>query len=546
MYFYDELQQNQVNKAIEEGNKYITELSDTLDVDIFRAFRTIVKNNSLSEKQINIIINAANENVDITKLTQKMIEDNLQLALNIIKECDNATIEAYYSDEMSRHKREYIFNNRSLKNLLDYKKYGLDELEIILRKDFESYKQAIIDNNFDTDQLNYIAAAIENSIIYEEMLNSDYTISKMELISIFIQKGLDLSKIDKYSDKEIYSYLDLNDEDYDISKIYKKKYPEYILDFILNYTQKGKDPDEHIKIIQKLDYVARDCYLNLCEGPFTENCLKSFLDSYKQLEENNTLIQVTRIVHNHNHSHWFRDDEKDISFLFNPAYNYDQLSALDYAFNSGINLSEYCDDKFSAEQMRFIFDLIKHEIDVSTILNPEYSIEDMRRISFYNNKGIFFDTLEEYYTNYTKDKNNDYKCFIQLSNQINKYRNDNTSFIVVNALVKYNKEHEYQVDIENALEAGVYYSFDQFFEDLGKDLDVNKIWKSCYNNPQREEIRKGLIAGIDVEQYANPTYTAEKMCEIREELESKLSLDDKIKNYTNDTKAQDKEEDLIR
>ena len=40
---YDTQQINQINKGLEDGNKFITSLANYLDINIFRAFRTIFK-----------------------------------------------------------------------------------------------------------------------------------------------------------------------------------------------------------------------------------------------------------------------------------------------------------------------------------------------------------------------------------------------------------------------------------------------------------------------------------------------------------------------
>ena len=110
--------------------------------------------------------------------------------------------------------------------------------------------------------------------------------------------------------------------------------------------------------------------------------------------------------------------------------------------------------------------------------------------------------------------------------------------MLVGALVRYNKTHEYQVDIEAVLESKAYCQFEEFFEDLDKGLDVNKFWKKGLNTAQRKEIKKGLLSGIDVNQYSDASIPADKMKEIRKKLENGETLDDKIEKYKEESKEE--------
>lgn len=528
MHSYDEQQLNQINKALEEGNEFIKILNSDLDVSIFRKFRELYKKKILNEKSLKDIANAANEYTDITKLTDNMLESNISLTLEIIRKYDNETLQKFFEEGMTDEKRNIINFYMAQQNLLDYRKYDKEILSIIKNNEFDKYKSNIISNNYNEEQMTFFAEAIKEGRIYPEMMFDEYSVEKMKLIQYFIEQNLDLEVIEAYMENEIQIYNEMIAEDIDISKFYREVYEPFKLYFIMDCMKKGIDPKEHLEIIDKLDIAPRSCYMELINGNFTKNSVDAFLKNYEKLVENNTIIQVSRMIGDFNFCH--RRNELDVSTFFNPDYTYSQLEVISKAFRYNIDLGKYCSGEFNSFQMEFIFEQIKNEIDVSTILNPDYTVEDMRRICFYNNKGIFFDTLEEYYENYTRDKNRDYKSFVQISNQMSEFTNDNSVFLLINAMVKRNNENQYQINIEQILEAKAYYSIEQFFSDLTENLDVNKIWNPKYTASQRAEVRKGLIAGVNVDKYLDYKISATEMAKIREELESKLSLDDKIKS----------------
>lgn len=544
MHFHDEQQLNQINKALEEGNEYIKSLSPDLDISIFRKFRELFKKHVLNDKDLQTIVNAANAYIDITKITDEMLKGDISLALEIVSQYDDETIKKFYEEEMNDEKRKFIKFYMPQKNLLDYRKYDKEILTIIKDNDFDKYKENIVNNNYNEKQMLFLAEAINKDNIHPEMMSDEYPVEKMKLIRSFIEKKLDLEVLESYLEDEINIYNKMIEENIDISQFYKKVYEPFKLYFIMDCAKREINPDDHMKILDELDLAPRSCYMELIRGQFTKNSIDVFLENYEKLVENNTIIQISRMIGDFAYSH--RRDELDVTTFFNPDYRLSQLDVINKAFRHGIDLGKYCSAQFDAFQMEFIFDLIKNEIDISTILNPDYTVEDMRRISFYNNKGIFFDTIEEYYENYTRDKNLDYKSFIQISNQTSGFTNDNTVFILINSMVKLNSQNEYQINIEQMLEAKAYYSIEQFFTDLNDGLDVNKIWNPKYNSSQRTEIRKGLISGIDVDKYADYKIPAKEMEEIREKLESEISLDDKIKNVSSKMKIKTPQEEKER
>lgn len=526
---YDAQQLNQINKALEEGNEYIELLNPNLDARIFRAFRQIAKDFEYTEPTLKKIVAKANEGIDITKIIPQMYKNDINLAFRIIQKYDKEMIDKFYSEDMTDQKRELMYDDKEF--LLDYKKYQLRELEFLALNPLEELKENIVENNYTAEQLEFIAEMFYNNKLHNEILDSKYEVLQMKLINYFLENNLNLEQIDEYSNTEVESYIELIERNYDISKIYDKNYSLQILSFICDCLEQEKNPEKYLNTLLKLNIPESQTYITLVLGPFNKNTINSFLKNYKELKKSSTLVYATRILEDISMHNFYREKNKDASALFTPGYTFNQLGILSEGFRYNINLGQYCTPEYSEEQMKYMLSLLRSELDITTICNPNYSVEDMKRISFYNNKGIYFDTLEEYYKNYTRDKNNDFKSFIEISSQINEYVHDNSSFVLVNALVKYNKTHEYQVDIETILESKAHRVFEEFFDDLGKNLDVNTIWQKDFNAAQREEIRKGLASGIDVKKYLNSNLSGKEMKEIRKKLEKGETLDEKINNY---------------
>lgn len=548
MQAYDAQQLNQINKGLEENNEYIKLLSPELNVEMFRSFRNICNKYNPPESVIFLIVYEANENQDIRKLEYiyektKNQSFNFSLATQAIKIFDYMEIDKLYNECIDDEKREFIITNYNNKNLIDYYAYDIDCLKVILNNDLDDLKQNIIYNYYTEEQLLYIIQLKEENKLHKEILNSNYSLNKMSLINNLVENSYSPLIAENIDESNMKSYIILIKQGYDITKI-KPEYDKNTLDFIISCVNKNYDVDKYLSFLDTLEPASKECWIELCKGNFTLKSLESFVKNNKKLIKNDTIIYIANTIRDL--SPYSRCEERDISNYFTDGYSKEQLKILKNGYSHNIDLGNYINPNFSLSQMNCILDLLKNDYDVSTVCNIDYTADDMKKICFYNNKGIFFDKKEDYHINYTRDKNQDYKVFVDLAQQLKAQFYDNSSFILLQGLTNYNKKNKYQINIESVMEAEAYYHLDEIYKDLKNNLDINKFWKKEFRSDQRSEIRKGIESGVDIEKYLDPSLNSAQMKEIRLKLESELTLSEKIEQYSNINKKENNIENIER
>lgn len=109
------------------------------------------------------------------------------------------------------------------------------------------------------------------------------------------------------------------------------------------------------------------------------------------------------------------------SFIFKKDFNFEQKTELLKNLQRQMPdkcIIDYVNPEFSAEQIA----VLRHELifgkDIKNALNPSFTVDHMKHIIYYNTKGIVFENDADYDKNYVKDKNADYKNFLNFYDEI--------------------------------------------------------------------------------------------------------------------------------
>lgn len=542
LYDFDEKQINQISLAPRDAKEYMELLLPELDTDIFRKVREIFTNAVLSSQESQKLILIANKGLPLTNLNIDIKQINkfdMTELENILTNCDIETINKLY--KYPAEKRTTLLyaylHGFDLFPLAEHNAVHLKKLYSLMEEGYDIPKKMQF-YTFNDNQLDYIIEQIKAKTISNEIINSKFSVDKMQLISHFKLNGFDTSLIKPMEESYIATLLQFIEADYSIDDIYDKNYDESDLDFIFDCKKKNLNPEiifEKYKEIEKTKpkkwvefkkNVACDFYLY----GLNMETIDLFLKNFEFLEKNSSIPYIVNIVRDvHEHS-WYSSKPQDVSGILKTAYDFEQLNVIKQGYQNKIDLTKYCDNRYTAKQMNTLLENLKLGFDISNACNPEYSAQDMECIIFYNSKNITFDTIEEYRQNYVKDKNEDFKTFVNLYRQYAEGYTGSSNMTIISALVKWNNENEYQIDIENALDARVITYYQEFFEDLNKGVDVNKIWNKNFGPGQRKALAKLQLEGYDITPILDPNLEPSEMLKRKETLKLE-TLDKKIEKY---------------
>lgn len=533
---YSDKQINQILLGEKDGLTNMHLLSPNLSDETFRMYRKYVKENDINKQLSNDLIEAINNGLNIKMFSEKINKDsNIKLAIEVAKEATDL-FDEMYSENMNDEKRELVLKykiNEIREELLKYKQYPVKSLEQIAKYvningkiDFD-----ISSNIYNNEQLGYIFDCAGNGKLNNEILNPAYTFEKMRLTNYFVNHNLNLLYIDKYSDEQANKLNEFLTENIDIKDIYNKNYNIKELEIIQDCMQSNKEPKYLLSQYKK--YIGKDeLKFKTIEFLYLNNVRKrdynNFIKIQTDLQKENSLSHVMHIIEN------FKDCKKetDISPLLHLGYDYYQREIIKKGMYNHIDITKYCSPKFSSQKMEFLLSELTNHSVIDNACNSDYSIDDMKCIIFYNTKGIYYDTLKEYKEHYMEDSNKEFEIFVNYYHKyMSDYRHEN-NIILIEALVNYNRTHEYQINIDQILgERNQYYIFDHLFKDLDNGLDVNLFYNNKYDPAQKDELRKGLKEKLDITKYNDPKLSAEEMKKIRLSLKKEETLDELIDKY---------------
>ncbi len=176
-------------------------------------------------------------------------------------------------------------------------------------------------------------------------------------------------------------------------------------------------------------------------------------------------------------------DEIDISSYADPKFNSEQMIAIREGLKEELDTSIYADPIFDSDQMWEIKEGLQRGLDVSIYANPIFDDEQMYQIREGLEDGL------------------DVSIYADLTS--------NSEPMAENQL----EEHE---EVENLT-----------IREKEKAL-LSYIQSGLYDEDQLAQIRDGLFSNIDVRKFANPSFGAKQMEEIKE-----LLLDEEIQELEN-------------
>ena len=528
---YSNAQINQIYLGYKEGFTTLQDLNKTVDIKMFRHLRNLNQETKLSNKTKNILIEAANDELDISLLTPTMLTSlHFDILLKVLREFPEYIKDFDYNDENDNVQFIYDTLKTENINLTLYKDYEMNELQIIKNqiKDHGDIPIDIIKNKYNYTQLDFIFNKLNNNKLHEEILEKNYSYNEMRLISYLLDNKMSIDNISNLERNVIEQYNRLLNLKVDIGKFYNENYDYEFLYFIEKHYDKL---DETLEKINELDALITEMELtdenlmkiNYISKLFFSNIniddIKLFIDKYDELEKN---MQIQHIVNNAcelKERTYFKEQDFSISGLMKYNYDYNQIEAITRFLYKNIDLSNYCDEHFSVAQMDLLGDELSCDSNIENACNSDYTIDEMRAIIYYNTKGIYYDNIEDYLKDYVKDKNLDFKAYLHIRAHYDNHYNDNMSEIIMRTVTKYNSEHNTNFNIEKLLEnSAVRYAFSAFVEDLVNGWDIDILWGEPFGEAQRDEIKKGLEKGVDITQYCSNHTSIEEMQQILNKL----------------------------
>lgn len=543
LYDFDEKQINQISLAPRTAKEYMELLKPELDTDVFRKVREIFSNTNLSPQESQKLILIANKDLPLTNLNVNIKQINrfdMTELENILTNCDIETINKLY--KYPAEKRTTLLyaylHGVDLFPFVEHNSSHLKKLYDLMEEGYKIPKKMQF-YEFNDDQLDYIIGQIKTGTITNEIINSEFSVDKMHLISYFKLKSFDTSLIKSMDEHYIATLLQFIEAGHSIDDIYDKNYDISDLDFIFDCKKKGLKPEIIFEKFKEIEETKPKKWIEFKKSAvcdfylygFEMETIDLFLKNFNFLEKNSSLPYVLNIIRDiHEHS-WYSSEPQDVTGILTIAYDFEQLNVIKQGYQNKIDLTKYCDNRYTPKQMLTLLENLKLGFDISNACNPEYSSHDMECIIFYNSKNITFETIEEYRQNYVQDKNEDFKTFVNLYRQYAEGYNGSSNMTIISALVKWNNEHEYQIDIENAIDARVITYFQEFFEDLDKGVDVNRIWNRNFGPGQRKVLAQLQLEGYDITPILNPKLEPKEMLALKETLKLE-TLDKKITKYT--------------
>lgn len=507
---YSLKQIQQIQMANNEGCPCLDDLSPFCSEEIFRTMRTWLKKENFRELGIALsdIIDKINENeMNFDLLKNEHVED-LTIAIYAVyistifgEQYFNNLYAKNYNDGIRQNiNSHYIDEGVDVSKYINYSRESIDKIALYLQEnDKTELKTDITSTIYDTDTLEYILVH-DGEEFYKEELEEGLTAAQRRLIHHLKEQNLDTSVVKEYKPEFVGVLLHYIDEGVSIDDIYDKCNDKYADLYILCKDYK-KDPEILIKFKEeKMPNLMYQCIEKMYLFNATKDELETFIENFDKYEENETLgVRINTFER----AKTYRYSNKSCTSkgLLNPAFDLNQMQTVAHAYEHGVDLGEYCDERYSIKQLDFIYEYIVRGKDVSKILDPKYTTDEMRAISFYTEKGISFDNPKDYLKNYVKDKNKDYDTFLKIYDDFKLMHNFDEKIIIVSAILKYNEKYNKQVNIEKIVENdNVLYNLDEFFKDLSKpNYDLELLWQKRIEPKQRSELRWAFEMGLDLD-----------------------------------------------
>ena len=168
------------------------------------------------------------------------------------------------------------------------------------------------------------------------------------------------------------------------------------------------------------------------------------------------------------------------SFIFKKDFNFEQKTELLRNLQKQMPdkcIVDYVNPEFSAEQIAVLRRELIFGKDIKNALNPSFTVDHMKHIIYYNTKGIIFENDADYDKNYVKDRNADYKNFLNFYDEIidNSY-NAEERIRDVTTLSRINAAYDLNLNIEE---------FSQHYVNYELIDEILKYCKKNNVNPQK-------------------------------------------------------------
>ena len=529
---YSQGQINQILKGLEEGNEYIAALPQKTEVEDFRKFRALCNNFKLATNDVASIRVHLEAGGTISMLPEdSYMPETYDMFFDACKKYEAEKILDAYKKAPNASSFELFLkgfdNNIDFVNLLENVELNASDIDDLLMCDAENLEGVCkcLRNGFD------------NVHVLNELINN--------LKKSHLKLSLDeLSKLNCTSDVLSYIIENGNLTTKDFKLLIKENVPEIFLNALASHRKKlnGLKRDiDFFKVNEKLidTFNAKKIFNILEVLNLTGKNLEIFANNF-----NKYIYGEIDVLERLSSSFAYRDsDEKlrekykdfDIAHFLELKYNYEQKQTLltDVTrFGNKDFIYKYVNETYSPKQIEELAYALYNGKEIKKACNPDYTIEHMRHIIFYESKGISFKDEEDYDKNYTVDKNKDYDTFLYMYNELtgdDSYRNDIQSKLTeIRWYGNLNKAYGMTINIDAMLTSPKCYFDIVSMSHLIDFCISNKINAGIFMDgkhsfAQMKIIAEAIATGKSYKKFLNLKLSIEKMEEMLEHLKSETS-----------------------
>ena len=515
---------NQILLAEKDGIN-LKDYPNKTDIDSFKTLRKLYKKFDITDEDVSAIKYAILNDKSISCLpTNIYVVNSYRTYLTYIDEIGKEKIDEIYNKSLDDKSFKIVCETYCDKNidLTEYadlnsdilltfaeNKKAFSDLHQLFKKVTKQVLEDKVDNIWDVcDDIKKLYSSLPEKQI--PFLN-DMDINQFKWTSKLAELGIDFDKMTEMTLELVKSIL--------------REHPE-----------KPKHLDKDIaffKAHKNCDYVT----YRILESPVMTNKYFKLFDKnydkyvYGEMDVLNTFVSSLK---------GNKIDKKiDFSYFFDINFNYEQKKALlkdINRYNPDKFIKNYVDESFSPQQISCLADALYRGENIKNACNSDFSIEHMRHVIFFNSKGLFFKDDKEYDTKFVEFKNNEYKRFVEVYDDLEKmsYRRVDDIMMNIRFYSKLNTEYNMSIDIDSILHSDIYLESTEVYKILKRAMDHN-VDAGMYLNgkfsiDQMDVLETALEKNVKNDELFNPKLSAKKMKEMLNDILYEKEIIESYKN----------------